>query len=128
MRGMQKREQHPTLCQWHLAWSRHPRAAERAARSGARPRLRYAIAACATGQLTLQETNAHRDVCMRVALQAPPHPNAVGGSGPLSLARASQANAGKRRVTLGVLYDEEARKDLPPVGWCLERARPARAA
>ena len=70
VKGIHRKVQHLTLCQWHLAWSRRPRADRCSRHPRAQSLGRYALAACATGQLTLQETNAHRDVCMKVALQA----------------------------------------------------------
>ncbi|CAK0889687.1 unnamed protein product, partial [Prorocentrum cordatum] len=68
-----------TFCQWQLAWNR------------------CMVALVATGQLTWAEVQAHRDNCLKVAVQAA---------------------ASKRRVHLGIVCDEEARKARPCVRAC----------
>ena len=61
-----------TLCQWQLAWNRcHlPRRAPRARACYRAARGRYMVALVATGQLTWAEVQAHRDNCLKVAVQA----------------------------------------------------------
>ena len=69
------------------------------------------VALVATGQLTWAEVQAHRDNCLKVAVQA----TCAFSRRSLFVARSAQAAASKRRVHLGIVYDEEARKARPRV-------------
>ena len=102
-----------TLCQWQLAWNRRhlPRRAPRARACYRAARGRYMVALVATGQLTWAEVQAHRDNCLKVAVQA----TCAFPRRSLFVARSAQAAASKRRVHLGIVYDEEARKARPRV-------------
>ena len=73
------------------------------------------MAACATQQLTLAEAEAHRANCMQVALQASFIVfRGFCALGVRLLRDAAQASCKKRRVQLGILYDEVSRKAICP--------------
>lgn len=75
------------MAQWHLAWSRLGRPLGWCA-SCARPgATRFSVAAAGIGMLTIAECEAHRGICMYVALQSR-----------------------TRRHQIGIIYDEIARK------------------
>ena len=107
-----------TLCQWQLAWNRRHLPVARPPRAPAcyrAARGRYMVALVATGQLTWAEVQAHRDNCLKVAVQAARARFLVALCSPRV---AAQAAASKRRVHLGIVYDEEARKARPCVRAC----------
>lgn len=72
------------------------------------------MAANATQQLTLAEAEAHRANCMQVALQASwlISLRGIRASDKRSLCAMAQASCKKRRVQLGLMYDEIARKEI----------------
>ncbi|CAK0789262.1 unnamed protein product [Prorocentrum cordatum] len=107
-----------TLCQWQLAWNRRHLPVARPPRAPAcyrAARGRCMVALVATGQLTWAEVQAHRDNCLKVAVQAARARFLVALCSPRV---AAQAAASKRRVHLGIVYDEEARKARPCVRAC----------
>ena len=65
-------------------------------------------------QLTLAEAEAHRANCMQVALQASwlISLRGIRASDKRSLCAMAQASCKKRRVQLGLMYDEIARKEI----------------
>ncbi|CAK0863110.1 unnamed protein product [Prorocentrum cordatum] len=107
-----------TLCQWQLAWNRRHLPVARPPRAPAcyrAARGRYMVALVATGQLTRAEVQAHRDNCLKVAVQAARARFLVALCSPRV---AAQAAASKRRVHLGIVCDQQARKARPCVRAC----------